>query len=77
MSKQQHDYANYPHHPMIVSLTNALMAKTGQTEGHFFRILGAYFYSLIAANMNVSIETKDRGLFPVNLYAISLATSGF
>lgn len=70
------DYANLPHFHMIEGLTNALMAKTGQTEPHFFRILGAYFFSLIAANMRVSVSTKDRGLFPVNLFAISLASSG-
>lgn len=71
------DYEKLPHFHMVDKLTNALMAKTGQYNGHFFNILSAYCYSLIAANMSVSIDTKDRGLMPVNMYAISLADSGF
>lgn len=76
-SEQELDYNSLPHHPLIEDLTNALMAKTGQTQPHFFRLLAAYSYSLIATYMGVSIKTKDRGSFPVNLYAINLATSGF
>lgn len=71
------DYTTLKHFHLTEGLTDALMAKTGQQQPHFFRLLAAYFFSLISANMRVSVLTKDRGPFPVNAYVVNLAPSGF
>lgn len=70
-------YDSLDHHPLINGLTSALISKTDQTSPHFFRLLGAYYFSMVAANMQANILTPDRGLMPINLYAVSLAPSGF
>lgn len=71
------EYDKLPHLPLLDSTVKALISKTGQTEPHFFRVLVAYFFSLISANMHVSVRTPDRGDLPINLFAINLASSGF
>lgn len=43
----------------------------------FFRISVAYYFAKVASSMHTTIKTHDRGIIPVNVYAINLATSGF
>jgi hypothetical protein len=64
------------HHPMSEKLVSVLCEQTENTDPTFFRILVAYYFSLVASMMRAKIMTQDRGEIPINLYAINLATSG-
>ena len=64
------------YHPVAEKLVNVLCAKTQSTEPLFFRVLVAYYFSVVAAQMRCSIATPDRGDIPVNMYALNLAISG-
>lgn len=65
------------HHPAIQEITDVLCNKTQNTDRGFFHTEVAYFLAKMASSQRVSIETKDRGSIPVNLYALALASSGF
>lgn len=64
------------HHPMSEKLVGVLCEQTENTDPTFFRILVAYYFSLVASMMRAKILTQDRGEIPINLYAVNLATSG-
>ena len=64
------------YHPIAEKLVRILCNKTQSTEPLFFRVLVAYYFSVVAAQMRCSIATPDRGDIPVNLYALNLAISG-
>lgn len=64
------------HHPMSEQLVNVLCEQTENTNPVFFRILVAYYFSLIASMMRAKVITQDRGEVPINLYAVNLLTSG-
>ena len=70
------DISTVPHHPAIEEIANVLSNKTQNTDMPFFRVMTAYFFAKMASNMRATIVTKDRGNIPVNMYALSLATSG-
>jgi len=57
-------------------IVEILVAKTQSPNRHFFRILAAYYLSKVASMMRTNIETQDRGVIPVNSYAINLMPSG-
>lgn len=57
-------------------LVEILCQKTQNTNPLFFRVLVAYYFSKISSMMRANIKTLDRGVIPVNMYAINLATSG-
>lgn len=57
-------------------IVDILVAKTQSPNRHFFRILTAYYLSKIASMMRTNIETQDRGVIPVNTYALNLMPSG-
>lgn len=57
-------------------IVDILVAKTQSPNRHFFRILTAYYLSKVASMMRTNIETQDRGVIPVNTYAINLMPSG-
>lgn len=63
-------------HPTSERIVEMLCKKTQNNNPKFFRILLAYFLGKMAASMRVQICTRDRGMIPINLYAINLATSG-
>lgn len=63
-------------HPDAESLTKILMQKTQSTNPDFFRAIVAYYFSVAASMMRVSINSHDRGNIPINAYAIALGTSG-
>lgn len=63
-------------HKTSEELVKVLCAKTQNTNPLFFRVLAAYYFCKVASMMRVSIKTHDRGVIPVNCYAINLATSG-
>jgi len=64
------------YHPTAEKLVQILMEKTQNTNPLFFRVMVAYYFSVVASMMRCSIETLDRGEIPVNMYAINLSTSG-
>lgn len=57
-------------------LVNILMTKTQNNNPLFFRILVSYYLTKVASMMRCNIVTHDRGIIPINMYAINLATSG-
>lgn len=73
----QFDLSKVSHHPAIEEIVDVLCNKTQNTDRGFFRVEMAYFLGKMAASMRVEVTTKDRGTFPVNIYALALATSGF
>lgn len=64
-------------HPTSEKLVDILCSKTQNTEPLFFRVLVAYYFTMVASQMRCTIATLDRGDIPVNMYALNLATSGF
>ena len=70
------DVTKIPHFAKSENLVQILMRKTQNQNPLFFRILVAYYFSKIAATMRINIKTHDRGIIPINMYGINLATSG-
>lgn len=71
------DLEKVNHHPMIEQMVDVLCNKTDNIDRGFFRVEVAYFLAKMASSMRATINTKDRGQVPVNIYALALATSGF
>jgi hypothetical protein len=57
-------------------LVDILIKKTQNQNPLFFRVLIAYHFARLASMMRVDIDTLDRGLIPINVYAIALSPSG-
>ena len=68
---------NTPHHTAMQELTDLLCHRTGQVNRDFFQAEVAYFLGLIPSAMRCKIKSPERGVLPVNIYSIGLATSGF
>ena len=71
------DLSKLDHFPVLDDLVTVLMHKTQAPDPLFFRILVSYYFSKVASMMRTDIVTHDRGVIPVNMYAINLATSGY
>lgn len=69
-------YEKMEHHPVADKLVSILCSRTQNTEPLFFRVLVAYYFSVVAAQMRCLIATPDRGDIPVNMYALNLSPSG-
>ena len=70
------DLNTVPHHPAIDQITRILSKKTQNNDMPFLRVMTANFLAKVASSMRAVLVTKDRGKVPVNVYALSLATSG-
>ena len=70
-------YEDMKHHATSEKLVEILNEKTGNKDKLFFRVVVAYYFAKLASMMRATIKTKDRGLIPVNVYALALATSGY
>ena len=57
-------------------IVDILVAKTQSQNRHFFRLLVAYYLSKVSSMMRCNIETRDRGVIPVNTYVLNLMPSG-
>ena len=68
---------NTPHNPAMQELVDLLCHRTGNVNRDFFQAEVAYFLGLIPSSMRCKIRSPERGLLPVNIYSIGLATSGF
>ncbi len=71
------DFSKVPHHAAIEDIVDVLCNKTQNIDKGFFYATTAYFLAKMASCMRATIETKDRGEIPVNLYVLALAQSGF
>lgn len=69
-------YDQMQYHPTAEKLVEILCSKTQNTNPLFFRVLVAYYFSVVAAQMRCMIATPDRGDIPVNMYALNLSPSG-
>ena len=65
------------HHHALEEIVEVLCNKTQNKDRGFFRTEVAYFLGKMASSQRATINTKDRGKIPVNIYALALATSGF
>jgi len=70
------DLSTVPYHAMSEKIVDVLCQKTQNSSPQFFRILMAYHLAKTAAMMRVKVHAKDRGVIPINVYAINLAGSG-
>jgi len=66
-----------PHHPAMADLVDLLCHRTGNVNRDFFQAEVAYFLGLLPAAMRTTIKSPERGIIPINIYSIALATSGF
>ena len=64
------------HHPVSEEIVEVLKNKTQSSITDFFRVTVAFHLSRMESMMHTKVETKDRGVIPVNCYAIALAPSG-
>jgi len=71
------DLTGVTHFHAVEEITDILCNRTQNTARNFYQTQVAYFLGKLAANMHAIIDTKDRGLIPVNVYALALANSGF
>lgn len=65
------------YHPTSEKLVGILKDKTQITDDLFLRIMVGFYFSLAASQMRCVIATPDSGDVPVNMYALSLAPSGY
>lgn len=64
------------YHPTSEKLREILNKKTQSENDLFYRVLIAFQFCVMASQMRCAIKTPDRGVIPVNMYALNLATSG-
>lgn len=64
------------HNPTAEKIVEVLCRKTQNNNPLFFRTSVAYNFCKVASMMRVCIKTHDRGVIPINMYAINLAPSG-
>lgn len=65
------------HHRTMSDLVDLLCHRTGNANRDFFQAEVAYFLGLIPSSMRATINSPERGVVPINIYSIGLATSGF
>ena len=64
------------YHPFSERIVDVLVKKVNNDNRHYFRLLVGYYLSKIASMMRCNIQTKDRGVVPVNTYILNLMVSG-
>lgn len=64
------------HHPTAERIVEILCEKTQSKNTLFFRVLVGFQFAMMASQMRCHIKTHDRGLVPVNMYAMNLMPSG-
>lgn len=71
------DFDKMDYHPTSEQLVQILRDHTQADDALFFRLLVGYYFSLAASQMRCVIKSPDRGVIPVNMYALNLAPSGY
>ncbi|AKG07820.1 hypothetical protein AAX06_06235 [Moraxella bovoculi] len=65
------------YHPTTEKLVKILQSKTQNSNPLFFRVIIAYYLSVITSQMRVSIKGwSGKATIPINLYALALSPSG-
>lgn len=64
------------YHATSEKLVQILINRTRNDNPLFFRVIAGYYFCKVAAQMRVTIATKDNGDLPVNMYALNLSPSG-
>ena len=70
------DLSQVPHNKTSEKLVEIMCQKTQSECPQFFRVLVAYYFAKVAASMRCQVNTIDRGVLPINIYAVNLAPSG-
>lgn len=65
------------YHPTAEKIVSVMQNKMQIPDTHYLRILVAYYFSLAATQMRCVVATPDSGDIPVNMYALTLAPSGY
>lgn len=74
----QPDLSAVTHNKTLEELVDIICTKTGNQERGFFRVEVAYFFAKMAASMGAKIhDVTLNETFPVNLYALNMAISGY
>ena len=71
------DLSQVKHFEPADKLVKVLMKRNQASSPLFFRVLVAYYFAKVASFMHTNINTPDRGIIPINLYALNLSPSGF
>ena len=65
------------YHPASEKLVKILQTKTQNSNPLFFRVVTAFYFGLIAAQMRASISGwVGKGTIPINVYSMALSPSG-
>jgi len=70
------DLETVEHNSISEGLVDIMCEKTQSECPQFFRVLVAYYFGKVASSMRATVKTIDRGVLPINIYAINLAPSG-
>lgn len=71
------DIAQMNYFPLAEKLVKILQTKTQNSNPLFFRIITAFYFSMVASHMRVGIKGwTGRDSIPINMYALALANSG-
>lgn len=71
------DFDQMVHHPVSEKLVQILQTKTQNTNPLFFRVVVAYYFGVVAAQMHSSIRGWiGKTNIPINVYAFNLSPSG-
>lgn len=71
------DLNDVDHHPISEKVVDVLRQRTQNTgSDSYFRTVTSFYFALMAASMRTSVNTQDRGILPVNLYALCTGDSG-
>ena len=70
------DVKDMRHHPDSERIVKIMMDRAKNDDPAFFRIQLAYYWGVVASMMRGKIDTGDKGVIPINIYAIALAVSG-
>lgn len=66
------------YHPVGERIVRLLRKMNQNTESdHYFRTLAVFYQAQMASTMRAQVHTEDRGLLPINVYALLTAPSGF
>jgi hypothetical protein len=69
-------YEDMAFHPDAEKLVQILCDRTQNDDPLFFRVLVAYYFSVVASMMRTQVTSPIIGEIPVNLYAFNLTVSG-
>jgi len=71
------DIQSFEYNSTQEKIVKILQNKTQSKEELFFRVITAYYLSMISSMMRTSVNTEINGVIPVNSYVLGLAVSGF